>query len=117
MKIVVIGADGPVGARLVTCLHERGHETVAALADASVVVDVSNASDTSTRNLLAAAAAAGLGHHVALTDDGSVAELIRQSSIPYSIVRTTPCAGDVASVLARIAVGPPVNGVVTVDHS
>ena len=82
MKIVVIGASGLIGSKLVTKLDARGHETVAAspdtgvntltgegladaLAGASVVVDVSNAPsfedaavleffDTSTRNLLAA---------------------------------------------------------------
>jgi len=89
MKIVVIGGSGLIGSKLVTKLRERGHETVAAspasgvntltgqglaaaLEGASVVVDVSNAPSfedaavleffqTSTRNLLAADAAAGVG--------------------------------------------------------
>jgi uncharacterized protein YbjT (DUF2867 family) len=59
--------------------------------------------DTSTRNLLAAEAAAGVGHHVALSVVGTERltgsgyfraklaqeELIEDSSIPYSIVRAT----------------------------
>jgi uncharacterized protein YbjT (DUF2867 family) len=131
MRIVVIGGSGLIGSKLVTTLGERGHDAVAAspdtgvdtltgegladaLADASVVVDVSNAPsfedaavleffDRSSRNLLAAAAAAGVGHHVALSVVGTerLAEsgyfrakiaqerLIEQSSIPYSIVHAT----------------------------
>jgi uncharacterized protein YbjT (DUF2867 family) len=131
MKIVVIGGSGLIGSKLVARLDERGHEPVAASPDtgvdtltgegvadavvgASVVVDVSNAPssqdgavleffDRSTRNLLAAEAAAGVGHHVALsvvgterlTESGyfraklAQEELIEESSIPYSIVRAT----------------------------
>jgi uncharacterized protein YbjT (DUF2867 family) len=131
MKIVVIGASGLIGTKLVSNLDERGHETVAAspetgvntltgegladvLAGASVVVDVSNAPsfedaaalgclDTSTRNLLAAEAAGGVGHHVALsvvgterlTESGyfraklAQEKLIKVSSIPYSLLRAT----------------------------
>lgn len=82
---------------------------------ANVVVDVSNSPSfdnaavlkffqSSTRNLLAAEAAAGVGHHVALSVVGSdrapesgylrakVAQeqLIAGSRIPYTIVRSTP---------------------------
>src|SRR5436190_15172992 len=131
MKIVVIGGSGLIGRKLVAKRDVRGHQTVAgspdtgvntltgegladALAGASVVVDVSNAPsfedaavleffDTSTRNLQAAEAAAGVGHHVALsvvgterlTESGyfraklAQEELITESSIPYSIVRAT----------------------------
>jgi uncharacterized protein YbjT (DUF2867 family) len=131
MKIVVIGGSGLIGSKLVTKLRERGHETVAAspasgvntltgqglaaaLEGASVVVDVSNAPSfedaavleffqTSTRNLLAADAAAGVGHHVALSvvgtqrlsDSGyfrakiAQEKLIEDSAIPYSIVHAT----------------------------
>jgi uncharacterized protein YbjT (DUF2867 family) len=142
MKIVVIGGTGLIGSKLVTNLDERGHQTVAAspdtgvntltgeglanaLAGASVVVDVSNAPsfedaavleffDTSTRNLLAAEAAAGVGHHVALSAVGTERqeELIKESSIPYSIVRATRffAADDVAGALEEISVGPPLNG-------
>jgi uncharacterized protein YbjT (DUF2867 family) len=135
MKIVVIGGSGPIGSKLAIELGERGHQMVAAspdtgvntltgagladvLAGASVVVDVSDAAfDTSTRNLLASEAAAGVGHHIALSVMGTAhEELIKQSSIPYSIVRATEFSDDVASVLSRLAVGPPLNGVVE-SHS
>lgn len=99
MKIVVIGGTGLIGSKLVNNLRERGHDARAAspntgvnsitregLAEAmdgaQVVVDVSNAPswedqavldffETSTRNLLAAEAAAGVRHHVALSIVGS----------------------------------------------
>jgi hypothetical protein len=99
VKIVVIGGSGLIGSKLVTKLRERGHETLAAspksdvntltgeglataLEGASVVVDVSNSPsfedaavleffETSTRNLVAAEAAAGVGHHVALSVVGT----------------------------------------------
>jgi uncharacterized protein YbjT (DUF2867 family) len=131
MKIVVIGGSGLIGSKLVIQLREHGHEVVAAspssgvntltgeglaeaMKGASVVVDVSNSPswedsavmkffETSTRNLLAHEAAAGVGHHVALSVVGSermlesgyfrakIAQekLIKSSSIPYSIVRAT----------------------------
>ena len=131
MKIVVIGGTGLIGSKLVNKLREQGHEAVAAapntgvntltgeglaevLKGASVVVDVSNSPswedaavlkffETSTRNLLAYGAAAGVGHHVALSVVGTqlLAEsgyfrakiaqekLIQESSIPYSIVHAT----------------------------
>jgi uncharacterized protein YbjT (DUF2867 family) len=131
MKFVVIGGTGLIGSKLVTSLRERGHEAVAAapstgvntltgegltdvLAGASVVIDVSNSPsfedgpvleffETSTRTLLAAEAAAGVGHHVALSVVGAerlpdsgylrakVAQekLIEGSSIPFSIVHAT----------------------------
>jgi uncharacterized protein YbjT (DUF2867 family) len=184
MKIVVIGGTGLIGSKLVNKLREHGHEAVAAapntgvntvtgeglaevLKGASVVVDVSNSPDwedsavlkffeTSTRNLLTYEAAAGVGHHVALSVVGTqlLAEsgyfrakiaqekLIRESSIPYSIVLATQffeflkgladismvggkvhlapvlfqpmAADDVASGVGRVAVGPPVNAVVEI---
>ena len=95
MKIVVIGGTGLIGSKLTAKLTERGHEAVAAspntgvntitgeglddvLVATSVVVDVSNPHsfddaevlkffETSTSNLLAAEAAAGVTHHVALS--------------------------------------------------
>jgi uncharacterized protein YbjT (DUF2867 family) len=148
MKIAVIGGSGLIGSKLVAKLDERGHEAVAAspstgvdtltgegladaVAGASVVVDVSSSPsfedaavveffDRSTRNLLAAGAAAGVGHHVALSVVGTAhEELIKTSSIPYSIVRATQpiTANDVASALARIALGSPVNGIVEIARS
>lgn len=131
MKIVIIGGSGLIGSKVVALLREQGHEAVPAspnsgvntitgeglaeaLAGAAVVVDVSNSPsfedaavlqffETSTSNLLAAEAAAGVGHHVALSIVGSerapdsgylrakVAQekLIQSSSIPYTIVRAT----------------------------
>ena len=131
MKIVVIGGTGLIGSQVVTKLGEHGHDAVAAspetgvntltgeglseaLAGAAVVVDVSNSPsfedaavmeffETSTRNLLAAEAAAGVGHHVALSVVGTerlsesgyfrakIAQekLITESSVPYSIVHAT----------------------------
>ena len=131
MKIVVIGGSGLIGKRVVRNLRQRGHAVVAAspssgvntvtgeglapaLAGARVVVDVANAPswednavlaffETSGRNLLAAEAAAGVGHHVALSVVGTdrllasgyfrakmaQEKLIKASPIPYTIVRAT----------------------------
>ncbi|WP_327588403.1 SDR family oxidoreductase [Nonomuraea sp. NBC_00507] len=131
MRIVVVGGTGLIGSKLVTKLGEHGHEAVAAAPDtgvntltgegladvlkgASVVIDVSNSPsfeekavleffETSTRNLLAAEAAAGVGHHVALSVVGTerppgnpyfrakIAQekLIENSSIPFSLVHAT----------------------------
>src|SRR5229473_495047 len=99
MKIAVIGGTGLIGKKVVMNLRQHGHEVVAAspssgvntvtgeglaqaLAGAQVVVDVANAPswednavlaffETSGRNLLAAEAAAGVGHHVALSVVGT----------------------------------------------
>ncbi|PDT37070.1 MULTISPECIES: SDR family oxidoreductase [Sinorhizobium] len=131
MKIVVIGGTGLIGSKVVKNLRERGHEALAAapntgvntitreglaeaLDGAEIVVDVANAPvwedkavleffETSGRNLLAAEAAAGVRHHVALSIVGSerlpdngyfrakVAQenLIKASGIPYTILRAT----------------------------
>src|SRR3954465_11312293 len=131
MKIVVIGGSGLIGKKLIPLLRERGHDAVAAspssgvnaltgeglagiLAGADVVVDVSNSPSwadaavmeffgTSTRNLLAAEAAAGVKHHVALSvvgadrmpDSGYMRakvnqeKLIEAGGVPYSIGRAT----------------------------
>jgi len=131
MKIVVIGGTGLIGSKLVTKLSALGHEAVPAspnsgvntltgeglaevLKGANVVVDVSNSPsfeavavmnffETSTRNLLSNEAAAGVGHHVALSVVGAerlpdsgylrakVAQekLIKEGPIPYSIIHAT----------------------------
>src|SRR5437763_10227025 len=185
MKIVIIGGTGRIGSKVVTLLRERRHQAVPAspesgvntltgqglaevLAGAAVVVDVSNSPsfedaavmkffDTSTRNLLAAETAAGVGHHVALSVVGTdrlsesgyfrakIAQekLIRDSSIPYSIVHATQffefvkgiadisiVAGkvhlptvifqpipsyDLASAVAEVALGTPMNGMVDIE--
>jgi uncharacterized protein YbjT (DUF2867 family) len=185
MKIVVIGGTGRIGSKVIARLTGQGHEAIAASPKSGVntltgeglgevlqgtsvvVVDVSNSPSfeaaavmdfftTSTRNLLAHEAAAGVRHHVALSVVGidrlpenayfraKVAQerLIREASIPYTIVRATQfyefiqsiadeatdgnevrvapvlfqpiAAEDVAEAVARAAVGPPVNGIVEV---
>src|SRR6266700_2509683 len=138
-----------------------------ALKGASVVVDVTNSPtwedaavltffETSTRNLLASEPAAGVGHHVALSVVGTERllesgffraklaqeNLIKASSIPYSIIRATQffefvkpiadlstegnkvrlppvfiqpmAADDVASAVGRIAMSSPVNATVEI---
>ena len=144
MKVVVIGGSGLIGKKVVRNLRQRGHEVLAAspssgvntvtgeglaqaLAGARVVVDVSNAPswednavlaffETSGRNLLAAEAAAGVGHHVALSVVGTdrllasgyfraklaQEKLIKASPIPYTIVRATQFFEFVGSI-ARLA--------------
>jgi len=131
MKIVVIGGSGRIGSRLVPLLTREGHEVVAAsrrtgvdivtcgglaqaLDGAAVVVDAANAPSfedaaatsfftTSTRMLLAAEAAAGVGHHVlvslvgasAVSDSGyfrakeAQERLVAASAVPFTIVRAT----------------------------
>jgi uncharacterized protein YbjT (DUF2867 family) len=131
MKIVVIGGSGLIGKKLIPRLRERGHEAVSAspssgvntltgeglagaLKGTQVVVDVSNSPsfedkavlkffETSTRNILAAEAAARVGHHVALSvvgadrlpDSGYMRakaaqeRLIKGGKVPYTILRAT----------------------------
>ena len=183
MKIVVIGGTGLIGSKLVENLRKDGHEPLAASLDtgvnlltgeglaealegAKVVVDVANAPawddaavldffQTSSRNLLAAETAAGVGHHVTLSVVGAdrlaaesgymrakiaQEELVKAGPIPYTIVRATQffefigrivdsstegdtvrlspalvqpeAADDVASTLADVAVGAPLNDTV-----
>jgi uncharacterized protein YbjT (DUF2867 family) len=182
MKIVVIGGSGLIGSKLVEKLRNDGHDPLAASPDtgvntltgeglpealegAQVVVDVANAPawddeavmdffQTSSRNLLAAEAAAGVGHHVALSVVGTERllesgyfrakaaqeELVKAGPVPYTIVRATQffefigriadsgtngdtvrlspalvqpeAADDVASTLADVAVGAPLNDTV-----
>ena len=182
MKIVVIGGTGLIGSKLVEKLQKDGHEAMAAapntgvntltgeglaeaLEGAQVVVDVANApawSDaevmdffqTSSSNVLDAEAAAGVGHHVALSVVGAgrlaesgymrakiaQEELVKAGPVPYTIVRATQffefigriaesaadgdtvrlspafiqpeAADDVASTLADVAVGTPLNDTV-----
>ncbi len=180
MKIVVIGGTGLIGSKLIPKLAGQGHQAIPAspktgvntltgeglaqaLNGASVVVDVSNSPSfedeavmkfftTSTRNLLAQEATAGVAHHVALSivgtqrwpDNGyfrakaAQEKLIKESSIPFSIVHATQffeflkgiadsstqgnqvhiapvqfqpiAADDVASTVARVTLGQPLNG-------
>ena len=130
MKIVVIGGTGLIGSKVVGKLKQKGHEAIAAapntgvntitgeglkevLVGTQVVVDVANSPsfedkavmkffETSGGNLLAAEAAAGVRHHVALSivgDDRSAngyfrakvaqEKLVKASGIPYTIIRST----------------------------
>jgi uncharacterized protein YbjT (DUF2867 family) len=131
MKIVVIGGTGLIGSKTVAILRQGGHEVVAAspntgvntitgeglkeaMAGTQVVIDLANSPsfedravleffETSGRNLLAAEAASGVRHHVALSivgtdrtpDNGyfraKVAQekLVEASGIPYTIIRST----------------------------
>ncbi|MFZ1097007.1 MAG: SDR family oxidoreductase, partial [Xanthobacteraceae bacterium] len=183
MKIVVIGGTGLIGSKTGAILRRGGHEVVAAspntgvntitgeglkqaMAGTQVVIDLANSPsfedkavleffETSGRNLLAAEAAAGIRHHVALSivgtdrsDNGyfraKVAQekLIKTSSIPYTIIRSTQfleflggivasstdgnivrlspglfqpiAADDVAAIVANVALGSPLNGIVEI---
>src|SRR3954469_4016324 len=131
MKIVIIGGTGLIGSKTAAILRQAGHEVVAAspntgvntitgeglkevMAGAQVVVDLANSPsfedkavleffEISGRNLLAAEAAAGVRHHVALSIVGiertpengyfraKVAQekLIVKSGIPYTVIRST----------------------------
>jgi len=155
MKIVVIGGTGLIGSKLIEKLTARGYEAVAAspntgvntltgegvaevLKNASVLVDVSNSPSfedkavmeffrTSTGNLLAEAAKAGVRHYVALSVVGTdrlqesgymraklaQEKLIQESGIPYSIVHATQFFEFVKRIADEATVGnqvrvPPV---------
>ena len=147
MKIVVIGGTGLIGTKLARNLRERGHDVLAASPNtgvdtitreglakavdgADVVVDVANAPvwedkavleffETSGRNLLAAEAAAGVRHHVALSIVGSERlpdngyfraklaqeNLIKASAIPYTILRATQFFEFVGGIAQSATVG------------
>ncbi|MGW2051749.1 SDR family oxidoreductase [Streptomyces sp. NPDC001858] len=128
MKIVVAGATGLIGSKTVARLRDHGVEAVPlsrghgvdlitgkglaeALRGAEVVVDVTDAPArtedsalrffrTASANLLAAAAAAGVEHHVVVSMVGAERlrsgyfrakllqeEQVRHSPVPHSIVR------------------------------
>ena len=158
----VVAASPSAGVSSIT-----GEGLADALKGASVAIDVTNSPswedaavmkffETSTRNLLAYEGAARVGHHVALSVVGTerllesgyfrakIAQenLIKASSIPYSIVRATQffefvqkiadisaegkkvrlppvlfqpmAADDVASAIGRIAMSSPVNDTVEI---
>ena len=131
MKIVIIGGTGLIGSKSAPLLRSRGHEVLqaspsrsvnavtgeglqAALADADIVVDVSNSPsfedkavldffETGTRNLIAAAKQAGVRNYVALSVVGTdrlessgyfraklaQERLIAASALAYTILRAT----------------------------
>jgi uncharacterized protein YbjT (DUF2867 family) len=143
MKIVVVGASGRLGKKLVSKLREHGHEAVAAsrssgvdavtgeglaeaLVSAQAVVDVTSSPsfedaavleffEKSSRNLLAAEADAGVGHHIAVSIVGAdripdsgymrakVAQekLIQSAAIPYTIVRATQFFEFIETIIAQ----------------
>src|ERR1700675_4052595 len=146
MKIVVIGGTGLIGSKTVAILRQGGRQDVAAspksgintitgeglkeaMAGAQVVIDRANSPsfedkavleffETSGRNLLAADAAAGVRHHVALSivgtdrsDNGyfraKVAQekLIEASGIPYTIIRSTQFLEFLGAIAASSADG------------
>ncbi len=147
MKIVVIGGNGLIGSKTTAILRQGGHEVIAAsrknginamtgeglkeaLAGATVVIDLANSPsfedkavmeffENSSRNLLAAEAATGVRHHVALSivgtdrtrDNGyfraKVAQekLVEASGIPYTIVRATQFMEFLGTIAATSADG------------
>jgi uncharacterized protein YbjT (DUF2867 family) len=112
MKIVVIGGTGLIGSKVVEKLKKKGHAALAAapntgvntitgeglkaaMAGTQVVVDLANSPsfedkavleffETSGRNLLAAEAAAGARHHVALSIVGTDRAPDMDTSAPRS---------------------------------
>ena len=150
-RIVVIGGTGLIGSKVIAKLSDHGHTAIAAspnsgvntitgeglaevLVGADTVLDVSNSPSfadddvmefftVATRNIIAAAKAAGVGHYVALsvvgaermTDSGyqraKVAQekLITSSGIPYSLVHATQFFEFVTSIAATATVGDEVH--------
>jgi uncharacterized protein YbjT (DUF2867 family) len=150
MKIVIIGGTGLIGSKTAPILRQRGHEVAAtspktgvnsitgeglkeAMAGTDVVIDLTNSPsfeddavlaffETSGRNLLAAEAAAGVRHHLALSivgtdrtpDNGyfraKVAQekLIQASGIPYTIIRSTQFLEFLGAIAASGADGSTV---------
>lgn len=150
MKVLVVGGTGLIGSQVVAILTELGHEAVSAsprsgvnaitgegvaeaVAGVQTVVDVSNSPSwadddvlefftTSTRNLLEAERAAGVGHHVALSivgadrlpDSGYMRAKVAQekvivdSGFPHSIVRATQFFEFVGGIADSLADGDTV---------
>jgi uncharacterized protein YbjT (DUF2867 family) len=171
MKIVVIGGTGLIGSKTVAILRQGGHEVVAAspksgintitgeglkeaMTGAQTVIDLANSPsfedkavleffETSGRNLLAAEAAAGVRHHVALSivgtdrtpDNGyfrakvaqeklieasGILGTIAATSADGNLVRLSPglfqpiAADDVAAIVADVALAAPRSGIVEI---
>jgi uncharacterized protein YbjT (DUF2867 family) len=151
LKIVVIGGSGLIGKKVVNNLRQLDREVVAAspssgvntltgdglaeaLTGAQVVVDVANSPSfedeaameffkTSGHNLLAAEAAAGVRHHVALSVVGTERlqdmgyfraklaqeNMIKAATIPYTIVRATQFFEFVGGIAQFSTVGQTVH--------
>jgi uncharacterized protein YbjT (DUF2867 family) len=150
MRIVVLGGSGLIGSKLVQLLRQEGQDVVStshasglntvtgegldgALADAQVVVDVTNSPSfedkavlefftTSGRHIVAAEVKAGVKHHVALSVVGTdrlqengyfraklaQEHLIEESPIPYTILRSTQFFEFLGSIAQEGAVGQTV---------
>jgi uncharacterized protein YbjT (DUF2867 family) len=150
MRIAIAGGTGTVGRYVVDAARAGGHSPVvltrsagvdlmtgtglaAALVGADAVIDVSNVATTNkakaitffetvTRNLLAAEAAAGVRHHVALSIVGvdrvdfgyylgkrRQEELVLDAAVPGSVLRATQFHEFAAQLLERgpVALVPP----------
>jgi len=151
MKIVVIGGSGLIGSKLVSSLEKLGHQVIAAspqsgvntitgegledaLKGADVVVDVANSPSfednavmeffqKSGKNLLAAEAAAGVKHHVALSVVGTERlqgsgyfraklaqeKLIKESGIPFSLLHSTQFFEFVGGIVQSGTIGDTIH--------
>ncbi len=147
MKFVVIGGTGLIGSKTVALLRQRDHDVIAAspntgvntitgqglkeaMAGTQVVIDLANSPsfeakavveffEHSGRNLLRTEAAAGVGHHVALSIVGTdrtpenvyfraklvQEKLIESSGIPYTIIRSTQFLEFLGGIAAASADG------------
>ncbi|MFC0448025.1 SDR family oxidoreductase [Rhodococcus jostii] len=150
MKIVIFG-KGLIGSQVAATLGESGHDVVAlgreagidtttgkgvaeAVEGADVVVDLTNSPSwedddvlaffrESTKHLLAAEEAAGVGHHVILSivgadrlpDSGYLRakvaqeEVVKSGPVPYSIVRSTQFFEFIAGIADAGTVGDTVH--------
>lgn len=147
MRIAIAGATGVVGRHVVDAARERGHEAVvlarsagvdaetgaglaAALAGADAVVDVLNVTtlkeapavaffEATTRRLLQAERAAGVGHHVLLSIVGidrapfgyyagklAQERLVEAGAVPWTILRATQFHEFARQMLTRAKAGP-----------
>jgi uncharacterized protein YbjT (DUF2867 family) len=139
VKIVVLDARGLIGTKVVTAIRARRHEVFAAspdvgvnivtgeglteaLAGAQVVIDVANppsCQDVATLqlvercclNIISAASAAHVRHHVALSEVGTglldsayfraqktLEDLIEASVVPHTILRSTQFFEDIDQI-------------------
>ncbi|MFF2113283.1 SDR family oxidoreductase [Rhodococcus koreensis] len=150
MKIVIFG-NGLIGRQVAATLGETGHDVVAlgradgidtttgkgvaeAVAGADAVVDLTNSPSwadddvlaffrDSTKHMLAAEEAAGVGHHVVLSivgadrlpDSGYLRakvaqeDVVKAGPVPYSIVRSTQFFEFIAGIADAGTVGDTVH--------
>lgn len=151
MRLAVAGGTGTVGRHVVDAARARGHEVVvlsrstgidlmtgsgvdAALTGVDAVVDTSNTTAMSakasvraframTGHLLAAEAAAGVGHHVALSIvgidrgpktcgyyQGKIAQeqAVTAGAVPWTIARATQFYEFARQMFERVKIGPVV---------